>query len=257
MDSLLNSKYAEYLPQNLTGKTILITGGTTGIGRATALLLGALGNDIFIVGRHQAELDDALTDYGKFTTDGSISGITADLSVQEDIIKVYQEIDRKFGKLDVLINNAALAFDGIMEGSSVEWEYIIKSNLLAYISCAREAVDRMKKAGKGHIIHIGSMSAESRDKDSSIYVATKSGIQGFNESLRKEVNEFGIKVSLIEPGKTGTDMQPEPPEEQQALEDSLEMLKAEDIAASVLYTLLNPKRSDIVSLQIMPFKQML
>lgn len=257
MNALETSRYAEYLPQNLKGKTIFITGGTTGIGRATALLLGALGNDIFIVGRHQQELDDTIKDYREFTSEGSISGITADLSVQEDILKAYREIDSRFDRIDILINNAALGFKGITEGSAVEWEYVIKSNLLAYISCAREAVDRMKKSGGGHIVNIGSMSADDRAKDSSIYTATKSGIQGFNEALRKEINEFGIKVSLIEPGKAGTDMQPESPEEQRTQEAELKMLKAEDVAAAVLYILLNPKRSEIVSLQIKPFKQIL
>lgn len=257
MDALKNTVYAEYLPENLTGKSILITGGTTGIGRATALLLGALGNKVFIVGRHQKELDDAVKDFKEFTSQGQISGITGDLSVQDDIERIFKQAEVEFDGLDILINNAALPFEGITSGNAADWEYIIKSNLLGYISCAREAVDRMKIKGSGHIINVGSMSADERGKDSSIYVATKSGIQGFNEALRKEVNTFGIKVSLIEPGKVGTDMQPESPEEQQQKEAEMEMLRAEDIAASILYTLLNPKRSDVIALQIMPFKQML
>ncbi len=257
MENLRNSIYAEYLPEHFKGNSILITGGTTGIGRATALLLGALGNNVFITGRHQKELDDTIRDYKKFTREGTIAGITADLSRQEDILRLFDEFDSRYQKLDVLINNAALGYGGITEGDAADWDYLIKTNLLAYISCAREATDRMKKAKQGHIINVGSMSAEDRGKDSSIYVATKSGIQGFNAALRKELNEMGIKVSLVEPGKVGTDMQPEPPAKQRKLEEKMEMLTAEDIAASILYILLNPRRSDVITLQIMPFRQML
>jgi NADP-dependent 3-hydroxy acid dehydrogenase YdfG len=90
-----------------------------------------------------------------------------------------------------------------------------------------------------------------------VYVATKSGIQGFTEALRKEINPLGIKVTLIEPGAVGTDMQsPQyPPEEQRKREEDLKMLKAEDIAACVLYTLTQPKRCDVVSVQIRPHMQ--
>jgi len=99
------------------------------------------------------------------------------------------------------------------------------------------------------------MSAEVYETNSSVYVATKSGIQGFSISLRKEVNKFGIKLSLIEPGLVGTDMQDETPAEQRKMEKDLEMLKAEDIAASILYTLTQPKRCDVIMVQIRPHAQ--
>jgi NADP-dependent 3-hydroxy acid dehydrogenase YdfG len=77
---------------------------------------------------------------------------------------------------------------------------------------------------------IGSMSADVREKDSSVYVATKAGIQGFPEALRKEVNPLGIKVTLIEPGAVGTDMQPQTPREQRQLIEKMEMLRYGRIA---------------------------
>ena len=100
------------------------------------------------------------------------------------------------------------------------------------------------------------MRAHEREKDSSVYVATKSGIQGFSKALRKELNPLGIKVSLIEPGAVGTDMQSEySPEEQREKIETMEMLRAEDIAACVLYTITQPKRCDVVHLQIRPHLQ--
>jgi NADP-dependent 3-hydroxy acid dehydrogenase YdfG len=143
-----------------------------------------------------------------------------------------------------------------MEGGYREWEYILKTNLLGYMAIAHEAVERMKASGWGHIVNIGSMSADVREKDSSVYVATKAGIQGFSEALRKEVNPLGIKVTLIEPGAVGTDMQDQySPEEQRERIEQMKMLRAEDIAACVLYTITQPKRCDVVALQIRPHLQ--
>jgi NADP-dependent 3-hydroxy acid dehydrogenase YdfG len=99
------------------------------------------------------------------------------------------------------------------------------------------------------------MSADVREQGSSVYVATKSGIQGFSEALRKEVNRDGIKVTLIEPGSVGTDMQQPSPEEQRQKEEKGEMLRAEDIAACVYYCLIQPQRCDVVEVRIRPHLQ--
>jgi len=247
--------YGEKLIQPVSGKRILITGGTTGIGRATAHLL-ARDNRVLIVGRHQQELDEALEDFRKLGAPAAnLQGKIADVSKQDDIDTLFGYVDETFDQLDILINNAALPFDSILTGSYNDWEYVIRTNLLGYLACSRQAVDRMKSHGAGHVVNIGSMSADVREKDSSVYVATKSGIQGFSESLRKEVNEFGIKVSLIEPGAVGTDMQPL--EGQSEKQEKMEMLTAEDIAVAVYYCLSTPQRCDIVALQIRPHLQVI
>jgi NADP-dependent 3-hydroxy acid dehydrogenase YdfG len=115
----------------------------------------------------------------------------------------------------------------------------------------------MKTQREGHIVNIGSMSAETHEETGTVYVATKSAIRGFSAALRKEVNELGIKVSLIEPGAVTSDMQPAPKEEQRKQIEKMEMLEAEDIAMSVLFCLSQPKRSDIVSLQVRPHLQVI
>lgn len=247
--------YADYLTQNISGKCILLTGGTTGIGRATALLLASMGAKVLLTGQDQAHLEDTLKDAGKLDVGDKIRGIIADMSTSEGIEKIFSELDSHFDNLDVLINNAALAYQSIAEGNYNEWEYIIKTNLLGYLACSNRAIQKMKARKAGHIVNIGSMSADVREKGSSVYVATKAGIQGFSESLRKEVNELGIKVSLIEPGAVGTDMQPSTPEEQREKQKNLEMLTAEDIAYSVLYCLAQPPRCDVVELKIRPHLQ--
>jgi NADP-dependent 3-hydroxy acid dehydrogenase YdfG len=239
--------------ESVAGKSIVISGGTTGIGRAAALLLAAEGARVFIFGRKQDALNDAMADL-KAVSD-EVHGITADVSKAEDIRRIFEEVERSLGPLDIFINNAALAADSAADGTYEEMEYIVKTNLLGYMACAQEAVEVMKKQGHGHLVQIGSMSADVREEGSSIYVATKAGIQGFSEALRKEVNKYGIKVSLIEPGAVGTDMQPESPPEQRKKQRDEEMLKAEDIAACIHYCLIQPRRCDVVAVQIRPHMQ--
>ena len=250
----LDSSLFDYQLEPVTDKSILITGGTTGIGRATALLLAAQGARVMIFGRHKQELKDAMNDIRE--AGGNVLGLTADVSDPEDVQRVFQEFDNQMDRLDILINNAALGYGSVMEGGYPEWEYILKTNLLGYMAMTHEAVERMKASGWGHVVNIGSMSADVREKDSSVYVATKAGIQGFSEALRKEVNPLGIKVTLIEPGAVGTDMQDQySPEEQQQRIEQMKMLRAEDIAACVLYTITQPRRCDVVTLQIRPHLQ--
>ncbi len=246
----------EYLPQSIEGKSILVTGGTTGIGRATAILLAKIGANILTFGTDQSHLDDALEDIKK-AAKGSVHGFIADIANEEGVKKVFQEVQDNFGGLDILVNNAALPYGSVVEGNYSEWKRIIDTNLTGYLACAGEAYRIMKEKGEGHIVNIGSMSADVREEGSSVYVAAKSGIQGFSESLRKQINPEGIKISLIEPGAVDTDMQAEDPEKKKENVENLEMLTADDIAVAVLFCLSQPKRCDIVDIKIRPHLQLI
>lgn len=243
-----------YENQSLQDKAVVVTGGTTGIGRATARLLAADGARVLIFGRHERELNDTLAEIGG---NWHVHGLTADQTHEDDIERVFQEADRVLGGIDVLVNNAAVASHGIQTGAYKGWEYVVKDNLLGYMKCAREALDRMVPRKHGHIVNVGSMSADEREAGSDVYVATKAAIQAWSESLRKSVNEQGVRVTLIEPGKVGTDLGSVPPEEQRQQEAGFEMLKAEDVAEIIRYCLVQPPRCDIVSLQVRPHLQLI
>jgi len=246
-----------YTLKDVAGLSIVITGGTTGIGRATALLLASKGARVLVAGSDEQHMNDTLADAAKTELRGSLDGVVTDLANEEGINALFEAADSNLGSIDVFINNAALAYQGVSDGGYADWQRVINTNLLGYIACTHFALERMKQKESGHIVNIGSMSADVREKDSSVYVATKSGIQGFSESLRKEVNEQGIKVTLIEPGAVGTDMQPVSVPDQQKQQESQEMMRAEDIAYAVLYAITQPERCDVVDIKIRPHMQII
>ncbi|MGN7811800.1 SDR family oxidoreductase [Flavobacterium sp. 22076] len=250
-------KLTDYFGQNIKDKKIVITGGTTGIGKAIADVLVSLGGRVLIFGRDEKDFKNAVADIQKQFPGSEVYGTPADVTKKEDIQKILEIADNELGGIDILINNAALGAPGITNESYDDYKYIIDTNITGYLAFAQEAVSRMKQQKSGHIINIGSMSAESKEAKSTIYVATKSAIRGFSTSLRKELNPLGIKVSLIEPGAVTSDMQPGTNAEQEEKIEKMEMLEAYDIAMSTLFCLSQPKRCDIVTMQIRPHLQLI
>lgn len=246
-----------YFGQNIKDKRIVVTGGTTGIGKAIADVLVSLGGRVLIFGRDHEDFKNAVADIKKQFPDSEVYGTPADVTKKEDVEKIFEIVDTELGGIDILINNAALAASGITQESYDEYKYIIDTNITGYLAFCDKAASRMKEQKSGHIINIGSMSAESLNPESTIYVATKSAIRGFSTSLRKELNPLGIKVSLIEPGAVTSDMQTDPKEVQHEKVEKMEMLEAYDIAMSTLFCLSQPKRCDIVSMQIRPHLQII
>lgn len=238
---------------SLKGKRVLISGGTTGIGRATGALLASEGAKVFIFGRHERELRDAIAHID--THGGAVDGIAADQAEEKDLERIFGAAGSFLGGIDVLVNNAGIGGDKLAEQSDAEWRYVLNSNLTGYIACAKHALTQMRKARGGHIVQIGSISADRRGGDDAIYVTTKAAIQGFSTSLRKEAAEYGVRVSLIEPGSVGTDMNEKPPNEQRKEIAKKALLRAEDIAEAVRFVLVQPPRSVVTAMQIEPLLQ--
>ncbi|HQS68388.1 MAG: short-chain dehydrogenase [Novosphingobium sp. 28-62-57] len=231
----------------LSGRRVLVTGGTTGIGRAIAVLLAEQGARVFICGRDRAHLGDALT---RIREVGEGDGIAVDLAQDDAIDRLFKASDAYLGGLDSAIINAAVPADALAEAPMDDLRYQIAVDFTAYLTTTKAALDRME-AGSD-VVLIGSMSAVSQRGGSSVYVAAKAGIQGFAHSLRQEMGEKDIKIGLIEPGFTGADFQyPEfPPEKQRALIHDAQMLRAEDIAVATHFMLTQPRRTAVSHMRV-------
>jgi NAD(P)-dependent dehydrogenase (short-subunit alcohol dehydrogenase family) len=232
---------------SLKGRKAIVTGGTTGIGRAIAVLLASEGAKVFVCGRTPEHLDDALN---RIREVGEGDGINVDLANQEEAGQFFNAAERYLGGLDIAVINAAVPADALAESGEQDTDYQIAVDFTAYLTTTQAAAKRME-AGSD-IVLIGSMSAVSRKGGDSIYVAAKSGIQGFAKSLREELAEQDIKVGLIEPGFTGADFQyPEfPPEKQRELIHQERMLRAEDIAVATHFMLGQPRRTAVSLMRV-------
>ena len=234
---------------SLRGRKALITGGTTGIGRAIAILLASEGAKVFVCGRTPEHLEDALE---RIREVGEGDGINIDLTREEDVETFVEEGAKYLGGVDLAVINAGLPADGVEKTEIEKIRYIVDTNLTHMMTTAKRVTDKMN-AGSD-ILFIGSMSAVSREGNSTVYTATKTGVQAFAEALRKELAEKDIKVGNIEPGLVGSDMQtPEIPlEKQREMIHQAKMLRAEDIAAAAHLFLCQPRRTLISLMRVEP-----
>jgi 3-hydroxy acid dehydrogenase/malonic semialdehyde reductase len=231
----------------LPGKRILVTGGTTGIGRETVALLAGEGARLLTFGRHEQPLQDSLAN-----AQGAVKGLTADAATREGIDRVFEAVDAELGGLDMLVACASLGAEPLHEMEEEAWRYVIDTNLVGYLACARRAIQRMEPQGGGHLVFVGSISTEIKAPGESVYSATKAGVQAFAETLRKEIADKNIKVSVIQPGSVAADMQECSEDEQREAVARHEMLNAEDVAEAIHFTLTRPAHADVVTLRIEP-----
>lgn len=234
---------------DLAGQRAAITGGTTGIGRAIAVLLASYGVKVFICGRTPEHLHDALN---RIREVGEGDGMTIDLAEEGNAGKFFSAAASYLGGLDIAVINAAVPAPGLSQMSVDDLRYAIATDFTAYITSTHAARNLM--GDKGHIVLIGSTSAHSLSPKSTVYAGMKAGIAGFAEGLTKELGPKGIKVSLLEPGFTQADLHyPDlPADKQRDLIQEHKMLRAEDIAVGVRYLLTQPDRVVVQQLTIVP-----
>jgi NADP-dependent 3-hydroxy acid dehydrogenase YdfG len=246
-DADLNLRDAHTEMPSLEGRKAVITGGTTGIGRAIAVLLASEGVEIFTCGRDERHLKDGLE---RINEVGQGSGIAIDLGEKDGLNRFFEEAENKLGSYDIAIINAAIPVDGLTTTKEEDAWYAVAVDYTAYVMSAYKAVQHMKD--KGDLVLVGSMSAHSLGGESSVYAGMKKGIQGFAEALHKELGKKGIKVGLVEPGLTGADFQyPDiPAEKQREMINAEQMLRAEDIAVAVHFMLTQPRRAVVQQLAV-------
>jgi NADP-dependent 3-hydroxy acid dehydrogenase YdfG len=238
---------------SLEGKRILVTGGTTGIGRAAVALLVEEGARVLTFGRDQTALDEALAIARRGR--GWCGGLTADIATREGCETVFAAVDEQLGGIDMLVACAALGAEPLHEMEEDAWRYVIDTNLKGYLASARSAIKRMERQGGGHLLFVGSISTEIKAEGESVYSATKAGIQAFAETLRKEIADKNIKVSVVQPGSIATPMQECSDEDKQKAIADGEMLYAEEIAEAIHFILTRSERADVVNLRIEPLRQ--
>ncbi|HET6317987.1 MAG TPA: SDR family oxidoreductase [Chloroflexota bacterium] len=189
-------------------KVAIVTGGGTGIGRATALALGRAGYAVTIAGRRAEPLEKTVKD-GE--ADGSrMLAVIADVGKPDDVRRVFQETKETFGRLDLLFNNAGRGAPGILleELTFEQWQSVVDVNLTGTFLCTQEAFKLMKDQDPrgGRIINNGSISAHAPRPNSAPYTSTKHAILGLTKATSLDGRKYDIACGQIDIGNAGTDM---------------------------------------------------
>ena len=192
----------------MTNKVALITGGGSGIGRASALALQAKGYHVVIAGRRQEELDKTVS--LARAGGGEMLGVGSDVADPASVANLFHQTHAKFGRLDVLFNNAGMGAPPVdMEDLPIEtWKQVVDVNLTGSFNCAQEAIKIMKAQSPmgGRIINNGSISAYAPRPNSVAYTSTKHAITGLTKTISLDCRKYDIACSQLDVGNADTDM---------------------------------------------------
>mgnify|MGYP002725529787 CR=1 FL=1 len=196
------------LKRNIDRKIAIVTGASRGIGAATAKLLGEKGYAVCV--NYLNSESAAKKIVSEITRSGGEAiAIQADVGIEEEIVAMFESVDREFGDVSALVNNAGLGDGGgqhrIEEINFDILQSVYSVNVFGNFICCREAVKRMKKSRTGSIVNITSQSATFGGNKMAHYASSKAAINSFTLALSKEVAEFGIRVNAISPGVIDTD----------------------------------------------------
>jgi len=184
---------------DLKSAVALVTGGSSGIGRAVAASLAAAGARVAITGRHEARLREAAKAIGAHP-------IPADVSVEADVARTYHEVLREFGDLDVLVNNAGIGvFKPLVDFSRADFERVFATNVTGPMLMAREAAKIFITRGRGNIVNIASTAAVRGAANGTAYYGSKFALRGMTECWRAELRKHNIRVCLVNPSEVLTD----------------------------------------------------
>lgn len=199
----------ERLPENmqpLRDRTALVTGASRGIGRATALALATQGAKVVVNYARSQEAAQAVV--SEITAAGGEAvAIGADVSQADEVDSLIQETQKKFGQIDVLVNNAGITRDTLLLRMKPEdWQAVIDLNLTGVFLCTRAVSKIMLKQRSGRIINITSVAGQMGNPGQANYSAAKAGVIGFTKTVAKELASRGVTVNAVAPGFIDTDM---------------------------------------------------
>jgi len=190
---------------SLKDKVAVVTGASQGIGRDTALALTEAGAKVVVAARNEEKLTALVGDIA--AGGGEAFAIKMDVADAEQVKAGFKQVIEKFGRLDILVNNAAITRDGLaMRMKKEEWETVLQTNLTGAHLCVQQVLPVMMKARAGRIINISSVVAQSGNAGQANYVAAKAGLIGLTKAIAIEIASRGITVNAVAPGFIETPM---------------------------------------------------
>ena len=237
-------------------KIALITGATSGIGKATAEVLAKNGFDIIITGRREEkllELEKLLQNEHK----AEVLSLEFDVRNYTDVEKYVGNLPERWKNIDVLVNNAGLAvgLNSIQEGVVDDWERMIDTNIKGLLYVTRIVSPGMIERKSGHIINIGSIASREVYANGGVYCATKHAVKALSQGMRLDMVNYGIKVTLVSPGAVETEFSVVRFKGDQSradkVYDGFVPLRAEDVADAIYYALSAPDHVDVQDVLLM------
>lgn len=251
------------MPGRLDGTVALVTGASSGIGEATALGLAAEGASVAVAARRVDRLAQLVERMG---ASGRSLVVEADVTEEESAREMVARTVAELGRLDILVNNAGVMLLGpIVDAPVEEWQRMVRTNLLGLLYVTHAALPHLLRAAEeeprrvSDIVNVSSVAGRVARLGSGVYNATKFGVVAFSESLRQEVTRRHLRVSVVEPGAVMTELathnRPEIIEEMVATFGNTEMMRSEDIAESIVFTVTRPRRVAVNETLIRPTEQ--
>ena len=238
-------------------KTALITGATSGIGRATALEFAKHGIRLILCGRRQERLAELQNSLSKQT---DVITLNFDVRNKSDVFKALESLPETFKRIDILINNAGNAhgLDPIQEGNIDDWDAMMDINVKGLLYVSKAIIPQMTERQSGHIINIGSSAGREVYPKGNVYCASKHAVAAINDGMRIDLNPYGIKVSSINPGLVETEFS-KVRFKGDAVADSVykgyKALQPEDIAEIIYFAISRPQHVNIADLLVFPTAQ--
>ncbi|AWX44321.1 Serine 3-dehydrogenase [Flagellimonas maritima] len=239
-------------------ETVLITGATSGIGKATATLLAKEGFNLIICGRRKKRLKALKEELEKFT---KVYVSSFDIRDKLAVTEAVESIPKEFSPIDILINNAGNAhgMDTIDNGDIDDWDAMLDINVKGLLYISKAILPQMVERKSGHIINIGSTAGKEVYPKGNVYCASKHAVDAINKGMRIDLNAYGIRVGAINPGLVETEFSDVrfkgDTEKAEKVYQGYQPLQPEDIADIIHFTITRPYHVNIADLVVMPTAQ--
>jgi NADP-dependent 3-hydroxy acid dehydrogenase YdfG len=239
------------------GKTVLITGASSGIGEATALRLAAQGASVVLSARRGDRLDALAARIA--AEGGKVAMLESDVTRRADMDALAALAMRRFGSIDVLVNNAGVMPLSRLDVYDVDgWDRTIDTNIKGVLYAIAAVLPRMKAQRSGHIVTIASVAGHKVNGGSAVYAASKHAVRVISEALRQEVTADGIRATIVSPGATASELfdKVRDPASQRRLAGAAGIaLPADTVARAIAYAIAEPDEVDINEIIIRPQAQ--